>query len=142
MAMTQSFLLFATKCSVIVYFATCTGTDHLSIDRSATPVITKGVWKAEWIEGNNAVTGSALSVYKLIFRPNGDLRVSNNGMETKGNWSEDNISKSITITVGNADPVLTRLNDKWNVEMIDNNQVSLMNRQGLAAEKLKMTSLN
>ncbi len=140
--MNQSFLLFAAKCSVIFYFTACTGIDHLTLAKSASPVITKGAWKAELIEGNNAGTPSLLSVYKFVFGSNGDLKVSKNGMETKGNWSEDNMSKRITIDLGNTDPVLGMLNNHWNVEIIANDQVSLMNRNGLAAENLKMTSLN
>ena len=139
--MNKPFLLFSIKCTVILYFAACTSIDHFTVDRSATPIITKGAWKVDLYADANKDKKNDLTGYNFVFAASGELKASKNGVEIKGNWSEDNISKRITINLGKTDPILARLNDYWSIKEIANQQVSLKSRDNDVAESLKITAL-
>ena len=38
--------------------------------------------------------------------------------QISGNWSEDDILKRITINLETKDPMLTKLNDHWNISAV------------------------
>ena len=141
--MNKPFLLFAVKCSVILYFAACTSIDHLTITKSATPVICKGLCKLELCTSTPEKNCEAcnLEYYHFAFDQNGELKASNNGRVIKGSWSEDNISKQIHISFDNAGPVFSELNNYWTIENIENAQVSLNSSGGETTCRLKITSL-
>ena len=120
-----------------MYFAACTSINEFTVDKSATPIITKGAWKIRVpADANNEFAG-----YNFVFVTTGELKVSKNGVNTKGNWSEDNISKRITINLGETDPILAKLNDYWNIKDIVNAQVNLENSHDHNGGQLKITSL-
>ena len=135
--MNNSLLLFATKCSVILYFATFTSINNLSVVRTVTPVITKGAWKAEISAGQvNQLDG-----YSFTFNASGHVKASKNGVEINGNWAEDNISKKISLNLGSADPALTQLNNYWEIKYFNNSMVSLQNTSASANIKLDIRVL-
>ncbi len=139
--MTKPFLLFAIKSSVILYFAACTSIDTLTADKSATPVITKGTWKVDVYGDANKEKINDFAGYNFVFGATGDLKAIKNGVEIKGNWSEDNISKRITINLGKTDPILAKLNDYWNIRDIANLQIDLQSSGSPVTESLKITAL-
>ena len=141
--MNKPFLLFAVKCSVILYFAACTSIDHLTIAKSATPIICKGPCKLELSTStrNKDCTVCNFEYYHFAFDQNGELKANKNGRVIKGSWSEDNISKQIHISFDNAGPVFSELNNYWTIENIENAQVSLNNSGGETTCRLKITSL-
>ena len=139
--MTKPFLLFAIKCSVILYFAACTSIDTLTVDKSATPFITKGAWKVDVYADANKDKTNDFAGYNFVFGATGDLKAIKNGVEIKGNWSEDNISKRITINLGKTDPILAKLNDYWNIKKIAKLKVDLQSSDSQFAESLKITAL-
>ena len=138
--MSKSFLLFTIKCTVILYFAACTSIDAFTIDKSATPVITKGAWKVQLYAAANNKTND-LAEYYFVFGANGELKARKNGVEIKGNWSEDNISKRINIDLGKADPSLAWLNENWDIKEIADLQVNLQSSGNNTTDRLKITAL-
>ena len=139
--MTQSSLLFAIKCAVILYFAAFSSIDHLTIARSASPLITKGAWRVDLYSAADKDKTNDLAGYNFVFGSTGELKASKNGVEITGNWSEDNISKRITFDLGKADPMLAKLNDYWNIEEIANVQVNLQGSGCNTCDRIKITAL-
>lgn len=140
--MNNSFLLFAIKCTCIVYFAACTRIENLTDIRSATPLITKGTWKIVMSGKNNAGQAASIADYKLVFGSNGVVKALRNGTETSGNWSEDNFAKRITLNFGMTDPTLQKLNDYWTIRDIANLEVNLQNNHSSSMEDLKLLHFN
>ena len=137
--MKSPLLLFALKCSVILYFAACSGITDYTTAVSATPLVTKGSWKADLYTGKDQ--SGSLTGYSLIFDPSGKVTASKNGKEIKGNWSEDDILKRITISLDTNDPELTILNNYWDISSITKTKVTLQNTEALSAGRLQLTSL-
>ena len=125
--MNTSSIIFTVKCSAILYFAAFAQTSNLTTIKSATPRITKGSWKIEFINEAGKSQPQCFSCYTLVFGSAGELKAVNNGVEIDGNWSEDNISKRININLGKEDPQLAKLNDYWNIKDIADLQVNLQN---------------
>ena len=139
--MNKPLLIFAIKCSVILYFAACTNVSEITNEKSAAPTLTKGAWKIEFYSGSDNKILSDLKGYNFIFGSSGDLKVSKNGIEINGNWSEDNISKNITIDLGKSDPLLAKLNNYWKISQIASLQVNLEMPFNHTLNRLKITSL-
>lgn len=139
--MTKPFLVFLLKCSAILYFEACSSIDQLTIAKSASPVITKGVWKVATFTFSSNDKSTEFSGYNIVFSPYGEISAVKNGITVKGNWSEDNFEKRITIDLGKSDPVLAKLNDYWNIKDIANLQVNLQSAHHHATENLKITAL-
>ncbi|MBK6633124.1 MAG: hypothetical protein IPG38_01335 [Chitinophagaceae bacterium] len=104
--MKSPLLIFALKCSAILYFTTCTGINEFATAVSATPNVTKGVWKVSLCKDANTDLSTELSEYSLLFKPDGTIVVKGNEAETTGNWSEDEISNKMKITLETSDPCL------------------------------------
>jgi len=139
--MKNSLLLFGIKCSVILYFAACTGIDQYTTAVSATPHVIKGAWKVNlFTEAQNDKT-KAFAGYELTFEPTGKIIASKNGKQVSGNWSEDEILKRITITLDTKDPALAKLNDYWNISDISKAGLSFQRVENTSTEKLQITSL-
>jgi hypothetical protein len=134
-------LLFALKCSVILYFAACSGIADYTTAVSATPLVTKGCWKISVFTeaGNNQA--SDLSGYCLTFDPAGKVKVTKDGKEISGNWSEDDILKRITISLDTNDPQLIMLNNYWNISSVSKTEVTLQNPKDPSNGRLQLTSL-
>jgi len=121
--MKKPFLLFALKCSIIIYFAACTGLEDYTAGKSATPIVTGGTWVIkEYLDPN---TNIDFSGYTLTFNAGGNLTVKKNGLYTNGNWSEDDISKKMAIDLRSADPLLARLSQHWKITHVTNNRIQL-----------------
>lgn len=139
--MKNSILLFGIKCSVILYFAACTGIDQYTTAVSATPHVIKGAWKVNlFTEAQNDKT-TAFTGYELTFEPNGKIIASKNGKVVTGNWSEDEILKRITINLDTKDPALAKLNDYWNISVISKAGLSFQSTENNSTERLQITSL-
>jgi len=133
-------LLFTLKCSVILYFAACSGIGDYASAVSATPVVTKGVWKVNLYSDAHKDQTNEFAGYTFTFQPGGEVKAYKDGAEISGNWSEDDISKRITINMGTRDPVLTKLNDYWNVSAITKAGVIFQNNENTNG-RLQITSL-
>lgn len=139
--MKSPLLLFSIKCSVILYFAACTGINEYSTAVSATPHVTKGSWKINlFTEAKNDKT-TAFEGYTLTFEPNGKIIAIKNGQTITGNWYEDDIIKKININLDTKDPALTKLNDYWYITYISNSGLDLKNSQNPTTGRLQLTSL-
>jgi hypothetical protein len=134
-------LLFALKCAVILYFAACSGIADYTTAVSATPLVTKGSWKVTLYTAANKDQTNDFAGYAFTFDPGGEIKALKNGKEITGNWAEDNISKRITINLRTNDPVLTKLNDYWNISAITKAGVSLQNKENSNYGRLQITSL-
>jgi len=138
--MKNSILLFTIKCSVILYFAACTGINEYTTAVSATPHVTRGAWKVNLLtEAENDKT-TALSGYTLTFEPTGKIIASKDGKAVTGNWSEDDILKRITINIDTKDPSLAMLNQYWNISEISGSELSFKNA-GKQTAHLQIASL-
>ena len=138
--MTKPFLLFAIKCSVIVYFAACTSIEHYSKAISASPFMTNGTWKVKLYQDTHNNTTNEFGGYTFTFDKSGYVDANKNGVNVRGNWVEDDISKKITIDIKANDPVLSKLNTNWNITNISSSEVSLQNNS-MDIIKLDISSL-
>jgi len=134
-------LLFTIKCSVILYFAACTGIGDYAADITATPYVTKGTWKLNLYNTVNKSQVDDLTAYTFKFDPGGKIIASKDGMKITGNWSEDEILKRITISLDTKDPALKKLNDYWSISTITKTGVSLKNSKDPLKGGLQITSL-
>ncbi len=139
--MKSPLLLFALKCSVIFYFAACSGIGDYTTAVSATPVVTKGTWKVKLYTGPDKDQSAEFSGYSFSFDPNGEIKATKNNVIISGNWFEDDIQKRITINLDTNDPALTKLNNNWNISAITKTGVSLQNTENPSAGRLQITSL-
>lgn len=139
--MNNSSMLFAIKCSAILYFAAFTSIDHFTISRSVTPVITKGTWKVNFYMDANKDHTNDFAGYSFTFYTSGEIKANRKGVVTNGSWSENDISKKIAINLGTRDLLLNRLNDLWDINNISNNQVSLHNNNIKDPGSLNIASL-
>ena len=139
--MKKPVLLFALKCSVILYFAACTGIDKYTTAVSASPRVTQGAWKVNlFIDAQNDET-TVYNGYSITFEPTGKINAVKNGKKVTGNWAEDEILKRITINLDTKDPALLKLNDYWNISNITNSGLSFQNAENPSQSWLQITSL-
>lgn len=139
--MKKPFLLFSIKAAVILYFAACTSIDHYTVSKSATPVVTKGVWKINFFQDANSDQTNNFAGYTFTFNESGIVKASKNGVDVNGSWFEDDIAKRITIDLGATDPSLTKLNTKWSITEVSNAQVELQDNSSISLGKLNITTL-
>lgn len=128
--MRKPFLLFTLKCSVILYFAACTGIDHYTKEKSATPLVTEGTWKIDLYQDAHSDKTADFTGYTFTFNSAGDLLVNKNNKNIAGNWSEDDIARRITINLGTGDPILQLLNENWNVMQVKEKGILLQGKDG------------
>ena len=139
--MKKTTLLVALKCSVILYFAACTGINKITTAISATPRVTKGAWKINlYTEANNDET-ARFDGCMLTFNAAGKITAYKNGEKITGNWAEDEMLKIITINLDTKDPVLSKLNTNWNVSNISKWQLSFNKSNNAELSQLQITSL-
>jgi hypothetical protein len=139
--MKKPFLLFALKAAVILYFAACTSIDHYTTGKSATPIVTKGVWKVNFFKDAYNGRTSDLAGYTFTFNSSGVVKASKNGVDISGNWFEDDIANRISIDLGATDPSLIKMNGDWNIRNLNNATVEFGNDNDAASEKLNITML-
>lgn len=138
--MKKSFLLFALKSAVILYFAACTSIDHYTTGRSATPIVTKGTWKVNsYKKADNNLTND-LAGYTFTFNSSGMVKASKNGVDINGNWFEDDIENRINIDLGKADPSLEKMNGRWHIKDLNSATVEFQD-DNIADQKLNITML-
>ncbi|MEZ5027521.1 MAG: hypothetical protein R2765_01905 [Ferruginibacter sp.] len=139
--MKKPLLIFALKCSVILYFAACTGINDYGNTVSATSKVTKGTWKINLFTQGQQNETNQFSNCILKFDPSGKLTIIKNGQTITGNWIEDNIMQRITISLNTNDAVLTRLNDYWNISKISKSGISFRGNQNSVNDRLEITNL-
>jgi len=139
--MKKPLLIFAIKCSVILYFAACTGINEYTSTVSATPQITKGTWKVKLFTDAGNDRTETFEHYVLTFDPTGKIVALNGSEKVTGNWAEDDISKRITINLDTHDAVLVRLNSSWEISMIGDDGLSFKNTQNPSKDKFQIKSL-
>lgn len=139
--MKKPILLFAIKCSVILYFAACTGIDKYTTAVSATSHVIKGAWKVNLFTQAKNDRTPELAGYTFTFEADGKIIASKNGAQITGNWAEDDILKRITINLGTKDPALTKLNDYWNISDITGSGLSFQNAEDPLNGRLQITCL-
>lgn len=139
--MKKPFLLFSLKCTVILYFAACTGINSYTSSVAATPHVTKGTWKVDLFSSTGVDETSQLNGYDLTFSSTGKIRVQKNGEITTGNWSEDEIEKKIIISLDTKDPVLEKLNSYWDISVATDKNIELKNTENASVGRLQITSL-
>ncbi len=138
--MKKPFLLFALKAAVILYFAACTSIDHYTTGRSATPIVTKGIWKVNsYKEANNNLTND-LAGYTFIFNASGTITASKNGVDVNGSWFEDDIANRVSIDLGTSDPLLKKMNGHWNIKDLSGATIEFQDNNS-ADEKMNIAML-
>ena len=139
--MKKPVLLFALKCSVIVYFAACTNIQTLSVSPSVTKLVTKGTWKVNCYSNANTDNTCNFQDYTFTFQPSGSVTAVKDGISYTGSWLEDNISKKITINFNNSNAVLNELTDYWNITAISDAGISFEKTTDVDTEKFYITAL-
>ena len=137
--MSKMSLLFALKCSIILYFAACTSIEQYTVAKATTPIVTQGSWKVNLFMDTNKDKTNDFAGYTFRFNISGDVQAIRNGVEVKGHWAEDNISQGVTLDLDTEDPALVRLNNYWTITSASNAQVGLQNNGNSAS--LNITSL-
>jgi|GEM_PF-1088162 len=139
--MKKPLLLFALKCSVIIYFAACSNLEKLAVSKSVTQFVTTGTWKVNCFSNTNTSNICDFKDYTFSFDASGKVTAVKNGISFSGNWIEDNISKKITINFNNSNAVLNELNDHWNITAIGPDGISFEKTIEQDIEKFYITSL-
>ena len=140
--MKKPVLLFALKCSVIIYFAACTNIEQYSVSNSVSQqLISKGTWKVNCYDNANTDNTCIFEGYAFSFDATGKVTARKNGITNEGNWLEDNISKKITLNFKNENPALSQLNDSWNIATISDTGITFENNSDQNSEKLYITGL-
>ena len=139
--MKKPLLLFAIKCSVILYFAACTGIDKYTAAVSATPHVTKGAWKVNLLKESKTDQTAWFKGYTLTFDVTGKLTAAGNGKIITGNWAEDNILKRLTINLDTKDPGLAMINKYWSISEASTAELNLKNDENFAFGRSQITSL-
>jgi hypothetical protein len=91
--MRKPILLFSLKCTVIIYFAACSGTNSFTAAKSITPQVTKGNWKVNCYSNTQTDNTCIFEGYTFTFMPTGKVIAVKSGNSFTGNWIEDNINK-------------------------------------------------
>ena len=139
--MKKPFLLFALKCSVIVYFAACTSIDKLAVSKSVTDqLVNKTAWKVNCFGNATNDNTCIFEGYAFRFDASGKVIASKDGKTIEGHWLENNISKTVTISFNNANPVLNELSNYWNITSITDAGISF-EKNNNNSEKFYITSL-
>jgi hypothetical protein len=139
--MKKTSLFVIIKCSVILYFAACTGIDKYSSTVSVTPHITNGTWKVNLFIESQYDKTSAFNGFTLQFEPNGKITATRGNDKITGNWAEDDISKKLTITLKTKDEALNKLSNNWVVSNISNTGLSFQNLKDPSGGWLQITNL-
>lgn len=139
--MKKPVLLFALKCSVIVYFAACTNIQTLSVSPSVTKLVTKGSWKVNCYSNANTDNTCNFKDYTFTFETSGNVTAVKDGVSYTGNWLEDNISKKITINFNKSNAVLNELTDYWDITAISDAGISFEKTTDVDTEKFYITAL-
>lgn len=139
--MKKPLLIFALKCSVILYFAACTGINDYRNTVSATSKVTKGTWKINLFTQGQQNETNQFSNCIISFDPSGKITINKNGQTVTGNWIEDNIMQRITISLNTNDAALTKLNDYWNISKISKSGISFRGNQNSVNDRLEITNL-
>ena len=71
--MKSPLIIFTLKFSIILYFAACTGIGEGTAYKSATPQVTKGVWKVTLLNAAGKELAGELAGYTLTFVPSGKI---------------------------------------------------------------------
>jgi len=140
--MKKPFLLFALKCSVIVYFAACTRIDRLAVSNSVSEeLISKTAWKVNCFGNSTSDNTCIFEGYAFSFDASGKVVATKNGKSIEGNWLENNISKTITISFKNSNPVLNELSNYWNISTVTDAGISFEKTDTKDADKIYITAL-
>jgi hypothetical protein len=134
-------LLFALKCTVIIYFAACTSIEKLAVTTSVTDLVTKGAWKVNCYSTGNTDNTCNFKDYTFTFDASGRVTAVKDGVSFTGNWIEDNISKKVTISFTNSNAVLNELNSYWNITSITDAGISFEKNSSQDTEKIYITAL-
>jgi hypothetical protein len=121
--MKKPVLLLTLKCAVVVYLLAFTGIDNFKKGKSATPLITKGNCSI------NLSGQDEFALYTFTFLPNGTVVAKKDAIEITGQWMEDNISKKINILFSTYNPTLSKLNNRWNIKDVKENQLLIESPQ-------------
>jgi hypothetical protein len=140
--MKKPFLLFALKCSVIIYFAACTHIDKLAVTKSVSEqLVNKTAWKVNCFSNASDDNTCVFEGYAFSFDASGKVTATKNGEAIEGNWLEDNISKTITISFKNSNTVLNELNNYWNITSVSDGGISFEKKDAKDSDKIYITSL-
>jgi hypothetical protein len=139
--MKKPVLLFALKCSVIVYFAASANFKQLTVSNSVSELVTKGSWKVNCYDNAKVDNTCIFEGYSFSFDATGKVIANKNGVSYEGNWIEDNISKKITLSFNNSNPALSGLNNHWNIESISDKGITFENTTEQNSDKLYITAL-
>lgn len=137
----KPFLLFTLKCTVILYFAACTGINSYTSSLAASPYVTKGTWKVKLLTSNNNDETVQLNGYDLTFSATGKITAQKNNEVITGNWSENEIEKTINISFDTRNPALEKLNNNWDISTASDNSVQLKDDEHSPGGRLQITSL-
>jgi hypothetical protein len=121
--MKKPIIILVVKCVAIVYLLAFTSIDNFKKGKSATPLITKGNCTI------NLMGDDVFSMYTFTFLTNGTVVAKKDNIEITGEWMEDNISKKINIHFSTYNPTLSKLNNRWNIKDVNENQLLIESPQ-------------
>jgi hypothetical protein len=139
--MKKPFLIFAVKCTVIVYFAACTRIEDYTVFQDSGPVMTHGAWKVNLFRDAENDHTQDYSGYTITFKNSGEISATRNGNEILGNWTEEKDSKRIIINLGTTDPQLSKLNEYWRIASISDAELEIESSDKMKSGKLKIASI-
>ncbi|MGC4100635.1 hypothetical protein [Ferruginibacter sp.] len=135
-------LVFAIKCSVILFFAACTSLNKLAVSKSISEqLVNKPTWKVNCFSNASIDKTCIFEDYTFSFDATGKVVASKGKEVIEGHWLEDNISNTITISFNNSNTVLDHLNDFWNINTVSDAGISFEKTGEKDTERFLITSL-
>jgi hypothetical protein len=140
--MKKPLLLFAIKCTVIVYCAAFTNIEKLTVSKAVTQqLVTKFNWKVNCYDNANTDNTCIFDGYAFAFNETGKVTATKNNITFEGNWLEDNFSKKITLHFKSINPALNQLNNSWSISSMNDTEITFENTTTPDKEKLYITAL-
>jgi hypothetical protein len=139
--MKNATLLFAIKCSLIIYLVATTNIEQFTQQQTVSRVITKGFWKVNCNSNNLSESSSFFSDYTFTFNASGKLTANKNGIKLKGHWIEDNITNKVTLNFSSNNYDGNTKNNLWFVKSISQQEITLQNAAAADEDVVLLSAL-
>lgn len=141
--MKHTISLFSTILVVLLLNSSCSKSGSSSLVNNVTPIVTKGTWQVFLFSEKGVNETTDFSGYSFTFQTDGKLMVQKGGATVKqGNWTEDNSSGKLIITLGvkdNTNKPLGQLTDDWFLTSKSDTKISLTDDNPARNEILEFT---
>ncbi len=135
--MKKALSVISLLCSVLFISAIMSSCSNSDDTNTVNQNSTSGNWRISYYFDNTDET-SDFAGYTFIFQSSGVLDAVKNGTTVSGTWSVTSSKFNISFGV---DPVLSELNDDWQIEEKTNTSIKLKDDNPAQDDRLQFTKL-